>query len=348
MLKGISRALMITTGLLVTTAPYEKANADSVADFYKGKAVTILIPVGEGGTYDFYGRLGAAIMHKHLPGNPSGVVKNMPGGGGSLATNYCAQIAQKDGTTLLSMHGSTPQNQVLESTGIQYDLKQFLMIGQFLPLNSSLSVWRPTSPATNIEEAKQKEVILGSTGRGSYQYQLPALLNELIGTKFKIVLGYKSIGTENLAMERGEIHGRGGTTLSWAVTKPDWIKENKIAHLVQVGPRRGPGFEDVPLATELVTDPKQKQALNLISGGALVGRSLVGTPGIPADRAAALRNAFDVGMKDPEMLEKAKAWKLDLEPASGAELEKIVHGIIDTSPEVIEMVKKIVGTSDKK
>jgi tripartite-type tricarboxylate transporter receptor subunit TctC len=331
----------VTGALALLTA--NAANADTVADFYKGKTITVMIPVGEGGTYDFYGRLGGAAMNKHLPGKPTAVVKNMPGGGGSVVTNYMAQVAAKDGTFLLSMHGSTPQSQLLETTGIKYDLRKFLMIGQFLPLNSSLSVWRATSPATTIEEAKQKEVILGSTGRGSYQYQLPALLNELIGTKFKIVLGYKSIGTENLAMERGEIHGRGGTTLSWAITKPDWIRDNKIAHLVQVGPRRGKGFEDIPLATELVTKKEHKQALNLISGGALAGRSLVGTPGIPADRAAALRKAFDDGMKDPEIQEKAKNWKLDLEPASGAELEKIVNDILDTPPEVVEMVKKIVS-----
>lgn len=324
------------------------AKADSVSDFYKGKTMTVLIPVGEGGTYDFYGRLATIMMHKHLPGKPTAIAKNMPGGGGSVATNYMAQRAPKDGTFLLALHGSAPQSQLLTVTGIQYDLREFLMVGQFLPLNSSLSVWRPTTPATTIEEAKQKEVVLGSTGHGSYQYQLPALLNVLIGTKFKIVPGYKSVSTENLAMERGEIHGRGGTVLSWAVTKPDWIKEDKIVHLVQVGPKRAPGFENVPLATELVTRLDQKQALNLISGGALVGRSLVGTPGVPKDRAKALQDTFMASLKDPEVLAKAKEWQLDLEPAPGEELAKIVKDVLDTPPEVVQFVKKELGIEDKK
>lgn len=318
------------------------ALADAVADFYKGNTVTVIAPIGPGGTYDFYSRLGAAIMEKHLPGKPRVITQLMTGAGGAKASNYMATVAPKDGTFLLGVHASAPQNQVLGVTGIRYDLAEFLAIGQFLPLNSSLTVWRATSPAVTIEEAQQKEVIMGSTGRGSYQYQLPALLNAMIGTKFKIVIGYKSVSEQNLAMEQGEIHGRGGTTVSWAITQPTWVAENRIAHLVQVGTRRAPGFEDVPLATELVKTDAEKQALNLVSGGALMGRSLVGTPGIPADRAKALRAAFDAGIKDPEILEKAREWKLDLDPSSGEDLEAIIKGILATPPEVVQQVKDLL------
>jgi tripartite-type tricarboxylate transporter receptor subunit TctC len=323
------------------------AIADPVADFYKTNTVTVVLPIGPGGTYDFYGRLGAAIMEKHLPGKPKVITQLMTGAGGAKATNYMASVAPKNGTFLISQHASAPQNQVLAATGIRYDLSKFLMIGQFLPLNSSLTVWKPTSPALTIEDAKKKQVILGSTGRGSYQYQLPVLLNALIGTKFKIVLGYKSVSEENLAMERGEIHGRGGTTVSWAITQPSWIREDKIAHLIQVGAKRAVGFENVPLATELVTSQEAKQALTLVSGGALMGRSLAGTPGIPADRAKALRAAFDKGIKDTEIIAKAKDWKLDLEPVSGAELEKTVADILSTPPEVVKKVKQLLGSKGK-
>ena len=247
------------------------AAADPVADFYKGKTITILVPIGPGGTYDLYGRLGAAILEKHMPGKPTVVTQLMTGGGGAVSTNYLANRSPRDGTALISLHGSAPQNQVLGVTGVSYDLAQFLMIGQFAPLNSSLTVWRATSPGVSIEDAKKQEIVLGSTGAGSYQYQLPILLNVLIGTKFKVVLGYRGIPEENLAMERGEIHGRGGTLVSWAVTEEHWVKENRIAHLVQVGSRRAPGFETVPLATELVSDPSHKQALDLISAGSLMG-----------------------------------------------------------------------------
>ena len=316
------------------------AAADPVADFYKGKTVTILVPIGPGGTYDLYGRLGADILGKYLPGKPQVITQLMTGGGGAVSTNYIANRSPKDGTSLISLHGSAPQNQVLGVTGVSYDLAQFLMVGQFSPLNSSLTVWRATSPALNIEDAKKNEVVLGSTGQGSYQYQLPILLNALVGTKFKVVLGYRGIPEQNLAIERGEIMGRGGTLVSWAVTEEHWVKENKIAHLVQVGDKRAKGFDDVPLATELVTSAEHKQALDLISAGSLMGRSLAGSPGIPADRAKALRAAFDAGIKDPEILEKAKSMKLDLEPASGEALEKIVKRILATPKPAVDLVQK--------
>ena len=316
------------------------ATADPVADFYKGKTITILVPIGPGGTYDLYARLGAEILQKHLPGKPQVITQLMTGGGGAVSTNYLANRSPQDGTSLLSLHGSAPQNQVLGVTGVSYDLGKFLMVGQFSPLNSSLTVWRATAPATTIEEAKKKEVVLGSTGAGSYQYQLPVLLNALIGTKIKVVLGYRGIPEQNLAMERGEIHGRGGTLVSWAVTEAHWVRENKIAHLVQVGKARAKGFEDVPLATELVSDPNHKLAFDLVSAGSLMGRSLAASPGIPADRAKALRAAFDAGIKDPEILDKAKQMKLDLDPASGADLEAIVKRILATPKAVIELVQK--------
>ncbi len=323
------------------------AEADPVAEFYKGKTITVLVPIGPGGTYDLYGRLGAEIMQKHLPGNPTVITQLMTGGGGAVSTNYIANRSPKDGTALISLHGSAPQNQVLGVTGVSYDLAQFLMIGQFSPLNSSLTVMRANSPAQTIEEAKQKEVVLGSTGQGSYQYHLPILLNQLIGTKFKVVLGYRGIPEQNLAMERGEIMGRGGTIVSWAVTEANWVKENKIAHLVQVGLGRAKGFENVPNANELVKDADHKLAIDLVSAGSLMGRSLAGSPGIPADRAKALRAAFDAGIKDPEILAKANMLKLDLQPAPGTELEKIVKRILSTPKPVVDMVKKAIEPKQK-
>lgn len=318
------------------------AGADAVADFYKGKTITVIVPIGPGGTYDYYGRLGAMIMEKYLPGNPKVITQLMVGAGGAVATSHVGTVAPRDGTVLLSLHASAPQNQVLGVAG-NYDLGKFLMIGLFTPLNSSLTVWRSTSPAHTIAEAKTKEVILGSTGAGSYQYQLPVLLNTLAGTKFKVILGFKSVSEENLAMERGEIHGRGGTIVSWAITEPDWVRENKIVHLVQIGTKRAAGFEDVPLATELVTSLEHKQALQLVGSGSAMGRSLAATPGIPPDRAQALRAAFDAGIKDPEILAHAAKLKLDIDPQPGRELEAIVKDILDTPKAVVDLVSRTVG-----
>lgn len=333
---------LVVVGAAALGALPSMATADPVAEFYKGKTLSVVVPIGPGGTYDFYGRLGAMIMEKHLPGNPKVITQLMTGAGGAIATTYVGTTAPRDGTVLLSMHSSAPQSQLLELAG-RYDLSKFLMIGVFTPLNSSLTVWRATSPALTIEDAKKNEVVLSASGSGSYQYQLPVLLNALIGTKFKVILGFKSIPDQNIAIERGEVHGRGGTLVSWAVTEPDWVRDNKIVHLIQIGAKRVKGFESVPLATELVTSREHKQAINLVGAGAALGRSLAAGPGIPADRAAALRVAFDKGMKDPEIIAQAKKMKLDLDPQSGAELEEIVKEILETPKEVVELVKKTVG-----
>ncbi|MBX9775329.1 MAG: hypothetical protein K2Y71_13090 [Xanthobacteraceae bacterium] len=328
---------------LALAAWLDVARADPVAAFYKGKTVTVVVPIGPGGTYDFYGRLGARIMEKHLPGNPNVIVQLMTGAGGALAAAYLDKVAAKDGTALLSMHASSPQNQVLGVTGDQYDLRRFLMVGQFVPLNSSLTVWRETSPALTIQDAMQKEVVLGSTGAGSYQYQLPALMNVLLGTRFKVILGFKSVSEENVAMERGEIHGRGGTLISWAITEPHWVKENKIAHLVQIGDKPAKGFESVPLVQDLTANPDHKKAFMLVGASSQLGRSLVGTPGIPKERADALRAAFEKGMKDPEILAQAKKWKLDLDPIPGEAMQKTVTEILDTPKPVVELVRKALN-----
>jgi tripartite-type tricarboxylate transporter receptor subunit TctC len=339
------RCLLLAGVALTFSLP---AASQSPEQFYKGKTVTVIVPIGPGGTYDFYGRLGARIMEKHLPGQPNVITQLMTGAGGAVAAGYLDKVAPKDGTVLLCMHASSPQNQVLGVTGDRYDLRKFLMIGQFVPLNSSLTVWRPTSPALTIEDAKKEQVVLGSTGAGSYQYQLPALMNALLGTKFKIILGFKSVNEENVAMERGEIHGRGGTIMSWEITQPEWVKDNKIAHLVQIGAKPAKGFENVPLVQDLTTNPDYKKAFMLVGASSQLGRSLVGTPGIPPDRAKALRHAFEEGMKDPEILALAKSWKLDLDPIPGEEMEATVNAILDTPKPVVDLVKKELNIKSKR
>jgi tripartite-type tricarboxylate transporter receptor subunit TctC len=323
------------------------AQADPVAKFYKGKTITVIVPAGPGGSYDLYARLGAKIIENHLPGNPKVITQQMTGAGGAVAAAYVDKIAAKDGTVLLSMHASSPQSQALGVTGNRYDLRKFLMIGQFVPLNSSLTVWRATSPALSIQEAMKKVVVLGANGAGSYQYQLPALMNALLGTKFKIILGFKGVHEQDIAMERGEIHGRGSTIITLAILQPHWIEENKIVHLVQIGAKPTKGFENVPLVQDLTTNPDYKKAFMLVGAGAQLGRSLAGTPGIPPDRAKAIRVAFEKGMRDPEILAQAKKWKLDLDPISGKDMERTVNAILDTPQSVVDLVKKELNIKTK-
>lgn len=335
----------LVAGAALIPFPTGSARADAVADFYTGKTITIVCPIGAGGTYDFYGRLGGEIMKKFLPGRPNYVMQYMTGAGGTLANNYIGTVAARDGTVLVSLNANTAQTQIMRPTGVKYDVTKFAMIGLFSPMNSALTVWH-TAPVKTIQDAMKTETIIGATGKGSYQYQLPVLLNKLAGTRFKVVPGYKSIPEENLAMERGEIHGRGGTIASWAITEAEWVRDHKIRHLVQVGAKRSPQFPDVPLATELVKTEADKQMILLVSSGALLGRSLAGPPGIPAERVKALRAAFNTGMKDAEILDFAKKQKLIVDPGSGEELEAIVKDVVATPEPIVRKVIEMLGIKD--
>lgn len=335
----------LTVGLVAGTAlaalAAGQAFADPIADFYAGKTITIVCPVGAGGTYDFYGRLGGEIMKRFLPGHPNYVMEYMPGAGGTRANNYVATVAARDGTVLTSLNSNTAQTQIMRPTGVKYDVTKFVMIGMFSPMNSALTVWH-TAPAKTIQDAMKTQTIFGATGKGSYQYQLPILLNKLVGTKFKVVAGYKSVREENMAMERGEINGRGGTIASWQITEADWVRDHKITHLVQVGSKRSPRFPDVPLATDLVKTQAEKQMILLVSSGALLGRSLAGPPGIPAARVKALQAAFDKGIRDPGILALAKKQKLIIEPESGEKLAAIVDSIVATPKPVVQKVMDLL------
>ena len=341
----MNRALVVGLAGTAFAALIGGAQADPTADFYSGKTITIICPIGAGGTYDFYGRLGGEIMKKFLPGHPSYVMQYMTGAGGTLANNYIGTVAARDGTVLVSLNANTAQTQIMRPTGVKYDVTKFAMIGLFSPMNSALTVWH-TAPVKTIQDAMKTEVIIGATGKGSYQYQFPVLLNKLIGTKFKVVPGYKSIREENMAMERGEIQGRGGTIASWNITEADWVRDKKIRHLVQVGVKSSPQFAEVPLATDLVKTEAEKQMILLVSSGAILGRSLAGPPDIPPERLKALRTAFNAGMKDPEILAFAKKQKLIVEPASGEELADAVKSIVATPKPVVQKVIELLDIKD--
>ncbi len=319
------------------------AVAGEVADFYKGKTLTLILSTGVGGSNDRNARVLLDHLTRHLPGKPSYVAKNMPGAGHVRASNYLYNRAPRDGTTIGAFVRFYVLHQALGGKGVKYDAREFNYLGSTGKSNVVVSVWH-TAGVTTIAQAKKKEVIVGGTGVGSGTVIFPTILNALLGTKFKIVQGYKSGRTIDLAMERGEVFGRSGNTFeSIQAVNPQWLTSGKLKIIAQVGLRKEKGYESIPLVSELVTNKSDRQVINLYSGVVDVGSPIFTNQGVPKARVAALRKAFEITMKSPAYLADAKKARLVIKPTDGATLAKIVRDIINAPQDVIEKAKMAVS-----
>jgi tripartite-type tricarboxylate transporter receptor subunit TctC len=333
----------VAAALLAVAAP---ARADSVADFYRGKRINLVIGFGTGGGYDTYARLLARFIGEHIPGNPGVVAQNMPGAGSRGAANWLYRVAPKDGTVVATLGQGTATDQALGQPGIQFDARRFNWLGNMVVVNNILFVWAATGVRT-IEDAKKKPLSIGATGASSPSVLYPQVSNNLLGTKFKSVSGYPGGGDINLAVERGEVDGRGSD--SWAsikATNPGWLADKKVNILFQVGPKREADLPDVPLWSELAQNDEQRQILDVLSGDVAVGRPILTAPDIPAERVGALRQAFDETMKDPKFLAAAEQANMYFNPIGGEELQRIVGRILNPSPEVMAKVKNALKLND--
>jgi tripartite-type tricarboxylate transporter receptor subunit TctC len=321
------------------------ARAQSVEDFYKGKSIDLIISFTAGGGYDAYARLVARHLSNHIPGKPNILPRNMPGGGGRVAGNYLYNVAPKDGTVLGAIDQSLPLEQAMGDKTIQFDSVKFNWIGNPAAENNTTVTWH-TSPVKTIEDAKKIEVPIGATGNNT-SAQFPKAMNALVGTKFKIVFGYPGGNDINLAMERGEVAGRGSNSWgSWKGTRPDWIRDKKINILVQIGLQKTEDLPDVPLLMDLASNPDDRAVLKLLSSPTTIGRPILAPPGVPEDRVKALRAAFDATVKDPAFLEDAKKQNLDIQPVSGEELQRIVADIVGAPKPIVERLVAIIGPSE--
>jgi tripartite-type tricarboxylate transporter receptor subunit TctC len=336
----MTRILTATLFSGVLMAGSGPAMADAVADFYKGKQIRFIVRTQTGGDYDAYTRLLARHMGKHIPGNPSMLVVNMPGGGGITAANYMATVAPKDGTVIGIVSQGLATDQALgASKGLKADLKQFGWISNVVYSNQLLVVWN-ASPTKTLEDARKRETTIGTTGAGSVSVQIPAFLNNVYGTKFKIVFGYPGGQVIDLAMERGEVEGRGANPYSgWMASKPTWIPEKKIIPLVQLGMEREPELPDTPMLIDLKVPEKDKPLLEFMARAADVGRPLATTPGVPADRLEALRKAFFATVKDPEFIADAKKQTMIIRPMNAERIQGVIQGILDAPDDVKERMK---------
>jgi len=320
--------------------------ADPIEDFYRGRTMKFVVGSNTGGSYDSYSRLLAAYIGKHIPGQPTIVVENMPGASGTKSANYLAEVAPKDGSVIGMFNQSMPQRQMFEPDLIKIDLSKFSWIGAMNASTNVFIVWH-TAGVRTVEDAKKKEVVMGalSTVGGNSVY--PLLLNNFFGTKFKVVLGYTGGNTIQLAMERGEVDGRGAVV--WSGLKagwPHWIKDKKVNVLMQVGLTKEPDLPDVPLFTDLARTPEEKAIFRFISSDAAMGFPVTAPPGIPAERLAALRKAFLDTMKDPEFLKIVEERKLEIQASSGEQVQRVVEDMINTPKEIIAKIQKALAAAE--
>lgn len=330
------------TPVAATPSPTPDAKA-RVAEFYKGKTVTVIVGYSPGGGYDLYARQLATHIGKHIPGNPTVIVENMAGAGSLKSANHLFTAAPKDGTVFGTFGRGLPANELTGQPEAQFKSTQFNWIGS---LNDEVSVCvvRRDSGIAKLDDAKTKPVKIGATGPDDDTGFFPRLVNSMLGTKFDLVTGYKGGSDVNLAIERGEVAGRCGFSWSSLVaTKPQWLKDNFVNILVQMSLNKHPDIaKEVPLITELAPGAEERQIFEVVFSRQTMGRPFAAPPGIPAERVAALREAFIATTKDGAFVEDMKKAKLELNPKSGEEIQKIVEKIFQTPTALREKLKALL------
>ena len=321
------------------TDAFRGAQADEVADFYRGRTINVYIGVNVGGGYDFEARLLARFMKAHIPGNPNLVPQNMVGAGGIKMANYMYSIAPQDGTAIGMFPATLIAVQAVGIEGAQYDANKFSWLGTIGTSPETLAVWHTTGVRT-IEEAQHKELLIAASNPGAATYIFPRLLNEVLGTKLKLVSGYQGNSTMVVAMERGEVDAVSNSWDSWKSLNPDWIKDKKISLLVQTEPKAED--LDVPSVQELAHSDDDLKVIKLIASGDTLGKPMATAPNVPADRVKALRDAFDATLKDPDFLAAATSAKIQINPVYGLQLQDAVAKVLLTPTSLIARAKAIM------
>jgi tripartite-type tricarboxylate transporter receptor subunit TctC len=338
----VGRAIL---GLAIAVSTCLGARADPVEDFYKGKTISMLVSSSPGGGYDTLSRAIARYLGKHIPGNPSVVIRNMPGAGGIVATSFIAKVAPHDGLTIAGVQNNTPYEPLFGTKEADYDPTKLTWLGTPSIETGLLIAWH-ASPIKTLEDAKTKEMTAGASGANSTPSFYARLLNELLGLKIKVIPGFPGQNEAYLAMERGELDSYGVTFWSSLTsTKPDWVRDKKIRVLVQYGPEKEAALPDVPYGPDLVKNEDDKLLFEAAYAPLAAGRPFVAPPDMPADRTAALRAAMLATFKDPDFL--ADAAKQDLiinKPASGEALQAQIARVYKMPARISERLRRIAQT----
>jgi tripartite-type tricarboxylate transporter receptor subunit TctC len=327
--------------LALLAAPFAHAQ-NKPEPFYKGKTINIVVGFGPGGGYDLYARLLARFLGNYIPGNPNVIVQNLTGAGGVRAANQIYTAAPKDGTYIAGVNQGTAMFQMLGGKGAQYDPAKFQWLGSMAHSNNTVYMWR-ASGVVSIDDARKREVSLAGSGVISDANIYPAVLNALLDTKFKIINGYTGTNDSNLALERGEVEGRGGGAYSSLVsTKPDWLRDNKLAIICQIGFEKEPDLPDVPLLLDLVKGEEAKQIATVVTLPTAIGYNHWVAPEVPADRVEILRKAYEQALKDPELIAEAAKQSLEIRPKTGEELAAMVKKAAAIPQPILDKTAKIL------
>ena len=328
----------LAAALLVLSAGSSAAQQEMFA----GKTITIYVGYTAGGSYDLYGRLAARHLGAHLPGHPAVVVQNMPGAGSLKAANYLYEVAPRDGTALGVVVESTALEQALANPAAQYDAAKFTYVGRLATSNNVFMMWH-SAKVQSLEDAKRAAALLAGTGPGSIAETIPRLTNALIGTRFKLISGYPASTEAMLAMERGEVDGSSSSWAAVKVGKQDWLRDKKIRIILQTTPERSPELPDAPSLGEIGSSPEDRQVFALYASGSAIGRSLIGPPGIAAERVAALREGFDAMVKDADFLADVRKLDVELDPLPGAAVAQLIERTLSVPAAVRERAINAFG-----
>ncbi len=324
----------------VTVAPM--ASASSVADFYKDRTVTLIIPFSAGGMYGINGRIMSRYIGRHIPGKPSVVVQHMTGQGGTKAANYFYNAAARDGAIIAELSKDVAVAQVLRPKRVKYDARKINFLGRMQPYAAVLMVWGKLG-VNSIEDARKTQVIVANSGKSSHSYMEAALLRHFTGMKLKLVTGYRGAAGMYKAMESGETHARIGAWNSLKAAKPDWLRDKKVSVVVQTGLTKQPDLPNVPLMLDLMPNAEARKMAEVMSLGGPVGWGLSAPPGVPQARVAALRAAFDKMVVDPDFLAEIKKRGVGGKTATGAEVQGYINQTFDVPADLIKKMQKIAG-----
>jgi tripartite-type tricarboxylate transporter receptor subunit TctC len=328
--------------VLFVALTVQGAQADSVSDFYRGRNVSLIVSTGAGTGYDLIARTLAKHLPRHVPGAPSIIVQNMPGASGLAAANYVYNAAPKDGTVVAGFQGIIPFEPLLGTKEANFDASKFNWLGS-LSEETGILIARAGVSAKSIEDLKSHEITIGTSSPASQDAVFARLFNQVLGTKFKVVLGYPAQNDVFLAMDRGEVDARFVYYSSLASTRPDWIPKQHVKLLLQYGPAKAPAIGDVPFAEDLVTNRDDKLLMKAAFAPLTLGRSYLMPPGVPAERVAAMRGALMSILKDEAFVRDIQTQMLSLDwPQSGDQVENFITSVCSISPSILDQFRKLV------
>lgn len=338
------KAVLGTTIVAATLAAgaFSAVPAMAADPFYKGKTIQFQVGSGQGGTYSVYARGIIPYLQKYLAGNPTIVPQFNARGGGRQVAAFVSNAAPKDGTVMSMVQQNVPVYYVLNPKGIKFDVSGWQWIGRIATAGSALGVWSK-APATVWEDMKSKEIVVGATGTSSETFMTPTMANNMLGTKFKIVKGYRGSRPLFKAIESGEIHAFALSYKSWNSMRPDWGKTGRVKYVMQTGLEPDPALGDVPMMWKQGKTELDRQAMKLAASSEIIGRAIWFPAGVPQARVDEMRAAFTKAIADPGFAAAMAKSDLPIHPGTGVDLQKAAQALFSTDPKVVARAKAVLG-----